>query len=497
MTLDLAVRASLLLGMALAAARLLPRASAATRHACVRAAMAATFALPLLSVIAPSLTLPVSVAERAGMLLQTGNRAGRAAFDFAQATKVAGDGPRHGRRGESLAVSVAPVLPAPLPSAGATWLLGVAMVSLYFALGQLRLSRVRRRASPAPLDWTGSASRLAARLHLRGTPAVLVSSDIAGPIVAGIWRPAVIAPVESMSWSETRRETVLLHELAHVARKDVAAQTIAHAVCALHWFNPLAWIALVAMRRERERACDDAVLGSGVMASTYASELLAIAARATCTRTPATALSMARPTEIEGRLLAILARRPRHMSAAARFGVPAIASVAAMLVAGATQAATPGSRPPALQTGGLTANTMWIFPDTLPPAHRGGSATSDAEDDSHPESRERRTVALALTPGTDVIPALISALADEHSGVREKAVVGLMWRRDARVVPALIAAAADADGGVRKKAIVALALSGDARATPVLNAARRDADPEVRDAAEKLGLLRGEARPLD
>jgi hypothetical protein len=488
-TADLALRAVVLLAIALAATRLLGRASAATRHACWRVAMAATLGLPLVTIVAPAWTLPTSVGQPAAAAFRSvGEWSGRV------------DAPRHDSSGRAEVAAdeftggvdtrSGSGFPSPW-SAGAIWLVGAALVSTYFVCGHVRLRRVRRRASPAPLVWAASASRLAARLRLHAAPAVAVSSEIAGPVVAGIWRPTVIVPPEAIEWSDTRRETVLLHELAHVARRDIAAQLVAHAVCALHWFNPLAWIAARAMRRERERACDDAVLGSGVVASTYAAELLAIAAGALTAPSPAAALSMARPSEIEGRLLSILARRPRRMSVVARFAVPLVASLSTVAIAGAaTAAAGPdpvrADAPPQLRAS----SPLWVGLDTnLPAVRRESGKADDPHRDSTPESRERETVALALTAGTDVIPALIAALSDEHAGVREKAVVGLMWRRDARVVPALIDAAADEDGGVRKKAVVALALSGDGRARAVVEAARGDADPDVRDAARKLSLF--------
>jgi hypothetical protein len=366
-------------------------------------------------------------------------------------------------------------------------------MSLYYASGHARLLRIRQGASPATLAWSASAARLAARLRLPTTPAVAVSPEVPGPIVAGVWRPTVIIPREARDWCDTRRDAVLMHELAHIARRDVAAQVMAHAVCAVHWFNPLAWIAARAMRRERERACDDAVLGNGVPASTYATELLAIAAGAMTASTPAAALSMARPSEIEGRLLAILARRPRHMSLAARVGIPLLACLSTVLVAGAT-ATTPAAARAATTASVAaprrSAGALWIVPDAHMPAVEPGRAPSGgAPQESTPESRERATVALALTPGAGAISGLIAALEDGHAGVREKAVVGLMWRRDPRVVPALIDAAADADGGVRKKAIVALALSGDPAARSIVDAARHDSDADVRDAAGKLSLL--------
>ena len=88
---------------------------------------------------------------------------------------------------------------------------------------------------------------------------------------------------------------------------------IARAAFALYWFHPLTWWGIRRMRLEREHACDDCVLLTGQKASSYAAQLLEIARAHRRTSPLATAaLSMARPSQLEGRLLAVLdARRSR------------------------------------------------------------------------------------------------------------------------------------------------------------------------------------------
>ncbi|MGK4277469.1 M56 family metallopeptidase, partial [Escherichia coli] len=78
------------------------------------------------------------------------------------------------------------------------------------------------------------------------------------------------------------------------------------ALC-LQWFNPLAWMAWREFLKERERAADDLVLNAGARASDYAGHLLEIA-RTMQSRpvSAAAAIAMARPSQLEGRLLAIL-----------------------------------------------------------------------------------------------------------------------------------------------------------------------------------------------
>src|SRR5262249_30144951 len=87
----------------------------------------------------------------------------------------------------------------------------------------------------------------------------------------------VVLPPESSAWSSEWRRVVLLHELAHIKRRDCLTQMLAHLACALYWFNPLVWFAARQLRIERELACDDCVLEVGTWASDYANYLVEIA----------------------------------------------------------------------------------------------------------------------------------------------------------------------------------------------------------------------------
>ena len=100
---------------------------------------------------------------------------------------------------------------------------------------------------------------------------------------------------------------MLLHELAHVRRGDVATHWLARMALTVYWWNPLAWMAWREFLKERERATDDLVLNTGARASEYAGHLLEVAR--TMQSAPAigwAAVAMARRSQLEGRLLAIL-----------------------------------------------------------------------------------------------------------------------------------------------------------------------------------------------
>ena len=177
------------------------------------------------------------------------------------------------------------------------WAVGAAVSFLRMALAYASLWRTRRNARP----YHG----------VEVPPGVAVLETPAGsmPMTFGFLRPAVFLPADSRQWSEERRRIVLLHELAHVRRGDTATHLLALTALNLNWWNPLAWLAWREFLKERERATDDLVLRAGARASEYASHLLEVARSMQIAPAGSAAVAMARRSELEGRLLAILDTR--------------------------------------------------------------------------------------------------------------------------------------------------------------------------------------------
>lgn len=206
-----------------------------------------------------------------------------------------------------------PPKPAPNPLNGpasvlALWL-AVAILSIApFIAGIIAVARLRRRANTfADSDLQPLAACLAQTLALKRPARLLRAPTGSMPMATGFLRPAVFLPEDALAWTEEKRRVVLLHELAHVKRRDCLTHAIARTATALHWFNPLAWLALRQLRIEREHACDDLVLAAGERPSAYAENLLEIARTLRAdTITAAAAITMAQKSQLEGRLLAVL-----------------------------------------------------------------------------------------------------------------------------------------------------------------------------------------------
>jgi hypothetical protein len=163
------------------------------------------------------------------------------------------------------------------------------------------------------------------------------------PVTWGVVYPVVLLPTVAAQWDDEQRIAVLTHELAHVKRFDALTQQLAQLALALLWFHPLVWMAVRRMRLEREHACDDFVLIAGARASRYADELLGLARRLTRPTAPAAAtLAMARRSELEGRLLAIL--DPATKRTAVRRARVTLLTLGAVLLATPLAAFRPAAR---------------------------------------------------------------------------------------------------------------------------------------------------------
>ncbi len=148
-------------------------------------------------------------------------------------------------------------------------------------------------------------------------------------------------PVTGGIWSRERCREVLVHDLAHIRRRDCLTQLLANLACIVFWFQPFVGWAAQRMLVERERACDDQVLLRGTRASDYADNLLEIARGVGVDRrTALLGPAMARRSQISGRLLAVLDPRLKRVSPGA--GTIGAGLVAMLLVTAPLSCLGPG-----------------------------------------------------------------------------------------------------------------------------------------------------------
>lgn len=117
--------------------------------------------------------------------------------------------------------------------------------------------------------------KLATAILLRDN--IYESEFVDSPFVFGVVKPNIYLP---MHMDEGTAAHVIAHERAHLARRDHWWKVLGYLVLALHWFNPLVWVAYILFCRDIELACDEKVVKGldGAARADYSQALLSCAA---------------------------------------------------------------------------------------------------------------------------------------------------------------------------------------------------------------------------
>ena len=300
---SLLIRSGLILAAADILRRLSPK-SGAYRHGILAVSFALLLLWPALSLVIPEISLPLWPSHAGG---------------FVTVTQII-----HSRPDRTLASAAVnwPLL---------IWGTGVLLSLLPLIVGCLRVRGMGAAAfSITDAEWLNLLAEECKRLELEKAPELLQHARCLIPFTFGIFRPRIVLPAECVQWQSSRRRVVLMHELMHISRHDLAWQILANIVTALWWFQPLCWWTRRALRQESEAACDSGVLDAGIRPSEYATELLKIAQGfSRGRRHTAAAIAMAHPDDLERRLHAILNQRSTGRN---RFAIAKVALLACLTI---------------------------------------------------------------------------------------------------------------------------------------------------------------------
>ncbi len=260
-------QATLFAALVLCATLLLRGGAARLRYALWLLA-AAKFAVP--SALFASLAAWVG----AGSPLNAGLEPGAAAPLFLRITEpVAADAPEL-----VVGVSGARVHEEFFCALTVVWLAGcVALVAVWLKRRREFLRSVRTGTEA----WAGrefeALGRARARLGLRREVLLVLSDARTEP---GVWRtrrPVLLLPSEvAAQLDDDELEAVILHELAHVERRDNLFGNLQTALACVFWFNPMVWLVGRQLFAERESACDERVIEAGGASAAYAAGILKV-----------------------------------------------------------------------------------------------------------------------------------------------------------------------------------------------------------------------------
>ncbi|QDU86514.1 Regulatory protein BlaR1 [Planctomycetes bacterium Pla163] len=140
----------------------------------------------------------------------------------------------------------------------ALWLVGVALVAACFAVRLARTARrwARLERRPAAVGACAALERALAAHGVRGPVPLFVAAQD-GPACIGLVRPWIVVPKRFDDPAAMRQlESVLLHEVAHLRRRDPWCRLVALAVACVFWFHPAAWAAARRLAELAEFDCD-------------------------------------------------------------------------------------------------------------------------------------------------------------------------------------------------------------------------------------------------
>jgi beta-lactamase regulating signal transducer with metallopeptidase domain len=143
-----------------------------------------------------------------------------------------------------------------------TWALGASLLLLIGGASFLRtLLRFRQSRESVSDDLLSQLEAISREVGLRHSPQVLVAPAIQSPAVTGLLRATLLLPAGfERDFTAEEARLILQHELTHLKRHDLPLNTLLCVLMALHWFNPLLWLAFFKARADREAACDAQVL---------------------------------------------------------------------------------------------------------------------------------------------------------------------------------------------------------------------------------------------
>ncbi|MDQ6785202.1 MAG: polysaccharide deacetylase family protein [Acidobacteriota bacterium] len=149
-----------------------------------------------------------------------------------------------------------------LPMLVGLWIFGVGIFTFRLTGGVWQLHKYKtREILAAEAVWQRKFVTLCLRLKITQTVKLLQSNRIKTPIVIGWLKPVVLIPASVfLQLNPQELETILAHELLHIRRHDNFVNVAQSFIEILFFYHPCGWWISAVVRREREFACDEAVL---------------------------------------------------------------------------------------------------------------------------------------------------------------------------------------------------------------------------------------------
>jgi|GEM_PF-3392153 len=153
------------------------------------------------------------------------------------------------------------------------WATGVLIFTMRFFAGLAYVHQLQLRAVYTHIPKHAIIHQLLESFRMQAVR-VGESLQVSAPIVIGVVKPVILFPAGMLSGlSEEQLECILIHELAHIRRRDYLVNIIQTLIESLLFFNPFVWLMSAEIRKQREYCCDDEVIAMHKSPHTYAHTL--------------------------------------------------------------------------------------------------------------------------------------------------------------------------------------------------------------------------------
>jgi bla regulator protein blaR1 len=217
----------------------------------------------------------------------------------------------------------------PIVAAG-IWMCGFMAIALTRLRDWQRVRAAVRASSPVAISGIAAGVTRDAQIQIRSAPGLLE------PGVVGLWRPILLVPEDIVGHlTAPQLEGILAHEVWHIRRRDNLTAMLHMVVEAVFWFHPLVWWIGARLVDERERACDEYVLGALGEPQAYAQGILNVCKL--YQESPIASVSGVSGSNLKKRLEAIMINRiGRNLNLVRKTGLAcaATAAIAAPFVIG-------------------------------------------------------------------------------------------------------------------------------------------------------------------
>lgn len=210
-----------------------------------------------------------------------------------------------------------------------TWILGSVVAILFQVKNYFLCRKLLHRCRPVHSSAVKQALSAAAQhVGISAEIPLLSASGLPAPAVVGVITPTVLIPEDAdTQFTPSQLHSILVHELAHIARRDHWMTGLTRIAQVLHWWNPVLYRVMRRISETREMICDDIASRASAASTEYAATIVGVAERSLLHSDAFASLGMGEssPTELEKRLKRILSSGNRvveiRLSPMARFSV--------------------------------------------------------------------------------------------------------------------------------------------------------------------------------